>query len=209
MELGGGAGALRQVGERGGEAGERLAGTVGYPLPDVELRITDNDGQAVSAGVTGNIEIRGPNVFRGYWGMPDKTAQEFRADGFFITGDVGALTVDGRLSISGRTRDLIISGGYNVYPKEVESEIDGLPGVVESAVIGVPHPDLGEGVTAVVVCAGEQLVDEAAIQRRLKERLAGYKLPKRVIFVADLPRNAMGKVQKNLLREQYAGLYGV
>ena len=188
--------------------GDRIPGTVGFALPGVDLRITEPEsGAEIPQGETGMIEVKGPNVFKGYWRNPEKTRAEFRPDGFFITGDLGMIDARGYVHILGRGKDLIISGGFNVYPKEIESEIDGLPGVVESAVIGVPHPDLGEGVTAVVVCAGEQLVDEAAIQRRLKERLAGYKLPKRVIFVADLPRNAMGKVQKNLLRESCKDLY--
>ena len=188
--------------------GDRIPGTVGFALPGVDLRITEPEsGAEIPQGETGMIEVKGPNVFKGYWRNPEKTRAEFRPDGFFITGDLGMIDARGYVHILGRGKDLIISGGFNVYPKEVESEIDDLPGVVESAVIGVPHPDLGEGVTAVVVCAGEQLVDEAAIQRRLKERLAGYKLPKRVIFVADLPRNAMGKVQKNLLRESCKDLY--
>jgi malonyl-CoA/methylmalonyl-CoA synthetase len=188
--------------------GDRIPGTVGFPLPGVALRITDPESAAeLPLGETGMIEVQGPNVFKGYWRNPEKTRAEFRPDGFFITGDLGMIDARGYVHILGRGKDLIISGGFNVYPKEVESEIDSLPGVVESAVIGVPHPDLGEGVTAVVVCAGEGAIEEADIQRRLKERLAGYKLPKRVVFVADLPRNAMGKVQKNLLRESCKDLY--
>ena len=188
--------------------GDRIPGTVGFPLPGVELRIADPEsGTELPLGETGMIEVRGPNVFAGYWRNPEKTRAEFRPDGFFITGDLGMIDARGYVHILGRGKDLIISGGFNVYPKEVESEIDSLPGVVESAVIGVPHPDLGEGVTAVVVCMGKGAIDEVEIQRRLKARLAGYKLPKRVVFVADLPRNAMGKVQKNLLRESCKGLY--
>ncbi|MCR5876498.1 AMP-binding protein [Phenylobacterium sp. J426] len=175
--------------------GERLAGSVGYPLPGVELRI----GGAEETGV---IEIRGPSVFGGYWRMPEKTAQDFTDDGFFVTGDVGRRDADGRVWISGRAKDLIISGGYNVYPKEVELVLDELAGVVESAVIGVPHADFGEAVVAVVQGQG----DEAAIIAAARRQLAAYKAPKRVLFVAELPRNAMGKVQKNLLRERYAGL---
>ena len=177
--------------------GERTPGSVGYPLPGVDLRI----GGAEETGV---IEIRGPSVFSGYWRMPEKTAEEFTADGYFITGDVGRRDPDGRLWISGRAKDLIISGGYNVYPKEVELILDELPGVRESAVIGVPHPDFGEGVVAVVEGGG----DEADLVRALRTRLAPYKTPKRVMFVDALPRNAMGKVQKNRLRETYAGLFG-
>ena len=188
--------------------GERIPGTVGFPLPGVALRISEpEDGRELPRGETGMIEVRGPNVFKGYWRNPEKTRAEFRPDGFFITGDLGKIDERGYVHILGRGKDLIISGGYNVYPKEVESEIDRLPGVMESAVIGVTHPDLGEGVTAVVVRTGEETIDEATIQRRLKERLAGYKQPKRVVFVADLPRNSMGKVQKNLLRESCKDLY--
>ena len=173
--------------------GERIAGSVGYPLPGVELRIGGGDV----------IQIRGPSVFSGYWRMPEKTAEEFTADGWFITGDVGRQDGDGRVWISGRAKDLIISGGYNVYPKEIELVVDELPGVVESAVIGVPHPDFGEGVVAVVMGEGE----EAAIIAEARRRLAAYKAPKRVVFVDDLPRNAMGKVQKNLLRDRFKDLF--
>ena len=172
--------------------GERLAGSVGYPLPGVELRIAGGD--------TGVIEIRGPSVFQGYWQMPEKTAEEFTQDGFFITGDVGRQDPDGRVWISGRAKDLIISGGFNVYPKEIELLLDEVEGVAESAVIGVPHPDFGEAVVAVVIGTGE----EAALIATARERLAAFKTPKRVFFVEELPRNAMGKVQKNLLRERYA-----
>jgi malonyl-CoA/methylmalonyl-CoA synthetase len=178
--------------------GERIAGSVGYPLPGVELRVGGGEE-------TGVIEIRGPSVFSGYWRMPEKTAEEFTADGFFITGDVGRRDAHGRVWISGRAKDLIISGGYNVYPKEVELVLDEMEGVIESAVIGVPHPDLGEGVVAVVQGEG----DEAAMTARARLSLAAYKAPKRIVFVDELPRNAMGKVQKNLLRERYAGLFAV
>jgi malonyl-CoA/methylmalonyl-CoA synthetase len=189
--------------------GERIAGTVGFPQPGVELRIADADsGRVLAPGEIGVIEVRGPNVFAGYWRMPEKTAAEFRTDGFFITGDVGKVDAQGYVHIVGRAKDLIITGGFNVYPKEVESEIDALPGVVESAVIGCPHPDFGEGVTAVVVMRKGEPADEKAIIRHLEDKLARFKLPKRVIFVDDLPRNSMGKVQKNVLREQNAGLYG-
>ncbi|WP_304171564.1 AMP-binding protein [Phenylobacterium aquaticum] len=177
--------------------GERIAGSVGYPLPGVELRI--GGGEA-----TGVIEIRGPSVFGGYWRMPEKTAEEFTADGFFITGDVGRQDPDGRVWISGRAKDLIISGGYNVYPKEVELVLDEMAGVTESAVVGVPHPDFGEAVVAVVIGQG----DEAAMIAAAREQLAAFKTPKRVFFVDDLPRNAMGKVQKNLLRERFGGTFG-
>ncbi len=188
--------------------GERIAGTVGPPLADVELRVVEPEsGVAVAEGEIGMIEVRGPNVFAGYWRMPEKTEAEFRADGFFITGDLGRIEEHGYVQIIGRGKDLIISGGFNVYPKEVESEIDALPGVVESAVIGVPHPDFGEGVTAVVVARPGAALDQNAILASLADRLAGYKRPKQVIFVPELPRNTMGKVQKAQLREQYAGLY--
>ncbi len=188
--------------------GERIPGTVGFPLPGVELRVADpGSGRKLGPGETGVIEVKGPNVFKGYWRNPEKTRAEFRSDGFFITGDLGRIDERGYVHILGRNKDLIISGGYNVYPKEVESEIDRLPGVVESAVIGVPHPDLGEGVTAVVVRSEDGTIEEPAIQRLLKDRLAGYKLPKRVVFLPELPRNAMGKVQKSLLRENFKNLY--
>jgi malonyl-CoA/methylmalonyl-CoA synthetase len=153
------------------------------------------------------IEVRGPNVCRGYWRMPEKTAAEFRQDGFFITGDVGRFDGNGYLFIVGRAKDLIISGGYNVYPVEVETELDALTGVAESAVIGVPHPDFGEGVTAVIVARAGATLDETALRAALEQRLANYKLPKRIVFVSEMPRNAMGKVQKAQLREHYRDLY--
>jgi len=188
--------------------GPRVAGTVGPPLPDVALRITDPDtGAPLSQGEIGMIEVKGPNVFAGYWNMPEKTAAEFRPGGWFITGDLGKIDADGYVQIVGRGKDLIISGGLNVYPKEVEAEIDALPGVVESAVIGLPHPDLGEGVTAVVATGGSSDLTEAAVLAALSDRLARFKQPRKVIFVDDLPRNAMGKVQKALLRDQHSGLY--
>jgi malonyl-CoA/methylmalonyl-CoA synthetase len=176
--------------------GARLPGSVGYPLPGVELRIAGGDD-------TGVIEIRGPSVFSGYWRMPEKTVEEFTADGFFITGDVGRRDPDGRVWISGRAKDLIISGGYNVYPKEIELVLDELPGVTESAVVGVPHPDFGEGVVAVVIGKG----DEESMISEVRRQLAPYKSPKRIMFVTELPRNAMGKVQKNLLRDRYTDLF--
>jgi len=178
-------------------AGERIAGSVGYPLPGVDLRIGGGDE-------TGVIEIRGPSVFSGYWRMPEKTREEFTADGYFITGDVGRQDADGRVWISGRAKDLIISGGYNVYPKEIELVLDEMPGVIESAVIGLPHPDFGEGVAAIVIGAG----DEAVMIAACREKLAAFKTPKRIVFVDELPRNAMGKVQKNVLREMYQGMFG-
>ncbi|MBL8588673.1 MAG: malonyl-CoA synthase [Methylobacteriaceae bacterium] len=188
--------------------GDRVAGTVGFPLPDVALRIADPEsGRILPQGEIGVIEVRGPNVFSGYWRMPEKTASEFRPDGFFITGDLGRIDERGYVHIVGRAKDLIISGGFNVYPKEVESEIDALPGVVESAVFGVAHPDFGEGVTAVVVTVKGAALEEKQVIAALENRLAKFKLPKRVFIVDDLPRNAMGKVQKNLLRETHKHLY--
>ncbi|CDX13187.1 AMP-dependent synthetase and ligase [Mesorhizobium plurifarium] len=188
--------------------GERRAGTVGFPLPGVSLRVTDPEtAKPLAQGEIGMIEVRGPNVFAGYWRMPEKTKAEFRGDGFFITGDLGLIDADGYVHIVGRGKDLIISGGYNVYPKEIESEIDVLDGVAESAVIGVAHPDFGEGVTAVVVRKPESAISAADIAAAIAERLAKYKHPKQVIFVDELPRNTMGKVQKNVLRETYKDMY--
>ncbi len=188
--------------------GPRIAGAVGFPLPGVSLRIVDPaEGTPVPSGEVGMIEVAGPNVFKGYWRMPDKTAEEFTADGYFKTGDLGLVDERGYVHIVGRGKDLVITGGFNVYPKEVETEIDALPGIVESAVIGVPHPDLGEGVTAVVVCTPGTKLDEREISRALDGRLAKFKLPKRILFAEDLPRNAMGKVQKNVLRSTYQDLY--
>ena len=185
-------------------AGERRAGTVGLPLPGVSVRVTSEAGRPCAPGEVGGIEVKGPNVFPGYWRMPEKTAEEFTADGYFRTGDMGELASDGYLKIVGRSKDLIISGGLNVYPKEIEDRIDALPGVVETAVIGVPDADLGEAVTAVVVAAPGSSLTEASIIASLKADIAGFKVPKRVHFVTDLPRNAMGKVQKNVLRARYA-----
>ena len=190
--------------------GERVPGSVGPPLPGVEVRIADPaTGAPLPPGATGGIEVRGPNVFAGYWRQPERTRAEFRDGGWFITGDLGRIDERGYVWIVGRAKDLVISGGYNVYPKEVEEAIDALPGVGESAVIGVPHPDFGEGVTAVVVRAEHgPATDEATIIAALRERLAAYKIPKRVLFAAALPRNAMGKVQKAELRRAHAVLYG-
>jgi malonyl-CoA/methylmalonyl-CoA synthetase len=190
-------------------AGERVPGSVGPPLPGVEVRITDPKSGAVlrERGAVGMIEVRGPNVFRGYWRMPDKTAAELRSNGFFITGDLGRIDERGYLYIVGRIKDVVITGGYNVYPSEVERELNALPGVAESAVIGLPHPDFGEAVTAVVIAEGGAALDEASIRSTLELRLAKYKVPKRVMIAADLPRNAMGKIQKSALREQYSDLY--
>jgi len=184
--------------------GERRAGTVGFPLPGVDVRIVDEAGHDLPTGEKGAIQIKGDNVFRGYWRMPEKTREEFTEDGWFRTGDIGVFDASGYLSIVGRAKDLIITGGYNVYPKEIELVLDEMPGVAESAVIGVPHADFGEAVTAVIVPRANVRPDETEIIGVLKSRLAGYKVPKRVHFVDSLPRNAMGKVQKNLLRERFA-----
>ena len=183
--------------------GDRVGGTVGFALPGVQLRIRDDKGHPVRAGEIGGIEVKGPNVFKGYWRMPEKTAEEFTTDLFFKTGDVGWLDEAGRLTIVGRSKDLIISGGYNVYPAEVEGHVNELPGVAESAVVGVPHADFGEAVVAVVVPRPGAVLDPEAIAAALKSRIANFKVPKRVFVAAELPRNAMGKVQKNLLRDQY------
>ncbi|MGM0585523.1 MAG: malonate--CoA ligase [Pseudomonadota bacterium] len=188
--------------------GERRPGTVGFPLPGVEIIVTDPEtGEELPRGETGMLEVRGPNVFKGYWGMPEKTAEEKRETGFFITGDLAQIAEDGYVSIVGRAKDLVISGGYNVYPKEIESLIDEIEGVKESAVIGVPHPDFGEGVVAVVVPEREGALGEAEVQAALAGRIARYKQPKRIFVVAELPRNTMGKVQKNLLRDTYADVF--
>ena len=188
--------------------GERRAGTVGFPLPGVELRIVDAEsGVEVPQGAIGILEVRGPNVFKGYWRMPEKTAEEFREDGFFVTGDMARIDADGYVTIVGRAKDLVISGGYNVYPKEVEGEIDGLNGVAESAVIGVPHPDFGEGVVAIVVREPGGTLEAEEIQASLRDRLAKFKQPKAIFFMDELPRNTMGKVQKNALREKFDGVF--
>lgn len=186
--------------------GERLPGTVGFPLPGVSARVADGQGREVPRGTPGVLEIKGPNLFRGYWQRPSKTAQEMRPDGYFITGDVATMTGDGRVAIVGRTRDLIIAGGLNIYPREIELAIDAIPGVGESAVIGVPHPDLGEAVVAVVTRADPAL-DEAAVLAGVAD-LARFKQPRRIIFAETLPRNAMGKVQKAALRTTHQGLFG-
>ncbi|MFA6311496.1 MAG: malonyl-CoA synthase [Sterolibacterium sp.] len=186
--------------------GERRGGTVGFPLPGTLIRVVDDAGRAIPAGEIGNVLVQGDNVFCGYWGMPEKTREEFTADGYFKTGDMGSLDADGYLTISGRSKDLVISGGLNIYPKEIEEFIDALPGVAESAVIGLPHADFGEAVSAVVVRrkdAAAARLTEAGIIAALKGELAGFKIPKRIFFAEELPRNAMGKVQKNQLRECY------
>ena len=194
--------------------GERLAGTVGRALPGVQVRVVDDAGKPLATGEIGNVQVRGPNVFSGYWRMPEKTREEFTEDGWFKTGDVGRwggesagrTAPDDYLSIVGRSKDLIISGGYNVYPKEIETLIDDMPGVSESAVIGVPHPDFGEAVVAVVVPKDGASLDASAMQAELKSRIANFKVPKRVHIIDQLPRNTMGKVQKNVLRDTYKAL---
>lgn len=183
--------------------GARVCGTVGRPLPGVALRVVGDDGKPVAQGDIGGIQVKGPNVFAGYWNMPEKTAEEFTPDGFFKTGDVGHINVDGYVTIVGRSKDLIISGGYNVYPAEIEGYINNLPGVAESAVVGVPDPDFGEVGVAVVIAKPGAALNAQDILATLKATLANFKVPKRCYVVAELPRNAMGKVQKNLLREQY------
>jgi malonyl-CoA/methylmalonyl-CoA synthetase len=187
--------------------GQRVAGTVGFALPGVLVRIRSEKGMPLGAGEIGIIEVKGPNVFKGYWRMPEKTAEEFTPDLWFKTGDVGSMDEDGRVTIVGRAKDLIISGGYNVYPAEVEGYINEMPGVAESAVVGVPHPDFGEGVIAVVVRKPGADLEPAAMIADLKSRIANFKVPKQLFVVDELPRNAMGKVQKNLLREQHHGLF--
>jgi len=167
----------------------------------------DDTGKPLPVGEIGNIQVRGPNVFKGYWRMPEKTAEEFTADGWFKTGDVGTVDARDYVSIVGRSKDLIISGGYNVYPAEIEGYINELPGVAESALVGVPHPDFGEVGVAVVIAKPGATIDGAAILAHLKRQLANFKIPKQCFVAAELPRNTMGKVQKNLLREQYKGLF--
>jgi malonyl-CoA/methylmalonyl-CoA synthetase len=189
----------------------RLAGTVGYALPGITVRISDPDGKVLPAGEIGVIEVKGPNVFVGYWRNPEKTKAEFRPDGYFITGDLGVMETDGRVSIVGRAKDLIITGGLNVYPKEVEDELNALPGVAEAAVVGIPHPDFGEGVVAVLARAagsqGGRIGSESDMIETLAGRLAKFKCPKRILVVDELPRNAMGKVQKTELRARYGGIF--
>lgn len=188
--------------------GDRRAGTVGLPLPGVEVKITDaNTGETLPQGDIGQIEVRGPNVFMGYWKMPEKTAEELREDGFFITGDLGQIDVDGYVQIVGRNKDLIISGGYNIYPKEIELLLDEEDGVLESAVIGVPHPDFGETVVGIIVANGDGVPDIAAILANIGGSLARFKQPRKLIILPELPRNAMGKVQKKQLRDQFGGLF--
>jgi malonyl-CoA/methylmalonyl-CoA synthetase len=192
---------------RHGGQSERRGGTVGFVLPGIELRVVDDANHPVPVGEIGGIQVRGPNVFKGYWRMPEKTAEEFTAEGFFKTGDVGRVDDRGYVSIVGRSKDLIISGGYNVYPAEIESCINEMAGVAESAVVGVPHPDFGEVGVAVVTTKPGAAVDPDAVVSALKARLANFKIPKRCFVVDELPRNTMGKVQKNLLREQHKALF--
>ncbi len=192
---------------RWGGQSERRAGTVGMPLPGVSVRVADAQDQVLAVGEVGGIQVRGPNVFAGYWRMPDKTAEEFTSDGFFRTGDVGLQDERGYVRIVGRSKDLIISGGYNVYPAEVEDAINALPGVAESAVIGVPHPDFGEVGVALVIARPGSKPDPVGVLQSLKGSLANFKVPKRCLLVDELPRNAMGKVQKNLLRQQHQALF--
>jgi malonyl-CoA/methylmalonyl-CoA synthetase len=192
---------------RHGGATERRGGTVGFALPGVDLRVVDEAGQPVAPCEVGGLQVRGPNVFKGYWRMPEKTAEEFTADGFFKTGDVGQMGADGYVTIVGRSKDLIISGGYNVYPAEIEGQINEMPGVAESAVVGAPHPDFGEVGVAVVIAKPGATVQPDQVIASLKARLANFKIPKRCVIVSELPRNTMGKVQKNLLREQYKDMF--
>ena len=189
------------------QGGERRGGTVGFALPGVALRVQDEGDQILPAGEIGGIQVKGPNVFQGYWRMPEKTAEEFTADGYFKTGDVGKVGEDGYITIVGRSKDLIISGGYNVYPAEIEGYINDMPGVAESALVGVPHPDFGEAGVAVVIAKPGASLDAAQILAELKAKLANFKIPKQCFVVNELPRNTMGKVQKNLLREQYKTLF--
>ena len=185
----------------------RRGGTVGLALPGVGVRVHDDKGRPLAAEEIGGIEVKGPNVFKGYWRMPEKTADEFTTDLWFKTGDVGKIDTDGYVTIVGRSKDLIISGGYNVYPAEVEGSINDMPGVAESAVIGVPHPDFGEAVVAVITPKAGASVDGAGVVALLKKQIANFKVPKRIFVVPELPRNSMGKVQKNLLRDRHKGLF--
>ncbi|MBD8050898.1 malonate--CoA ligase [Limnohabitans radicicola] len=193
--------------KRYGKQTERRGGTVGFPLPGVSLRVRGDDGKDLPVGEIGGIQVKGPNVFKGYWRMPEKTAEEFTSDGYFKTGDVGKVDERGYVTIVGRSKDLIISGGYNVYPAEIEGYINEMAGVAESALVGVPHPDFGEvGVAVVIAKPGANLKPDAIVAD-LKSKLANFKIPKRCFVVPELPRNTMGKVQKNLLRDQYKGLF--
>tara|TARA_B100000530_G_scaffold169_2_gene143 strand:+ start:107 stop:946 length:840 start_codon:yes stop_codon:yes gene_type:complete len=184
--------------------GNRKPGTVGLPLEDVQVRVVDEENNLLSQGEIGNLQIKGPNVFKGYWEMPEKTKEDFSKDGFFNTGDKGLIDEGGYVSIIGRSKDMIISGGLNVYPKEIESLIDKIEGVLESAVIGLSDEDLGEKVVAVIVSEESKTLDEKKVISEIKDQLAGFKAPKEVKFIDQLPRNAMGKVQKNILRETFS-----
>jgi malonyl-CoA/methylmalonyl-CoA synthetase len=197
----------RYIGISGQPESERRGGTVGFPLPGVSLRVVDEQGAPQPLGEIGGIQVKGPNVFSGYWRMPEKTAEEFTADLWFKTGDVGRVDERGYVTIVGRSKDLIISGGYNVYPAEVEGFINELPGVAECAVVGVPHPDFGEVGVAVVIAKSGATPDPHAILASLKASVANFKVPKQCVVASELPRNAMGKVQKNVLREQYLALF--
>ena len=190
------------------QGGERRGGTVGFALPGVDVRVQGSDNQPLAVGEIGGLQVKGPNIFKGYWRMPEKTAEEFTADGYFKTGDVGKVDEEGYITIVGRSKDLIISGGYNVYPAEIEGYINDMPGVAESALVGVPHPDFGEVGVAVVVAKAGASLDAGQLIAGLKSKLANFKIPKQCFVVAELPRNTMGKVQKNLLRDQYKGLFG-
>lgn len=187
--------------------GDRVSGTVGFALPGVAARVCDDDGAEVQRGAPGVLEIAGPNLFQGYWKKPGKTAEEMRPDGYFVTGDIATMDAEGRVAIVGRAKDLIIAGGLNIYPKEIELALDAVPGVLETVVIGVPHPDLGEAVVAIIVREGPKL-DEATVLATIAADLARFKQPRRVIFADALPRNAMGKVQKTKLRTEHDGLFG-
>ena len=187
--------------------GERRGGTVGFPLPGVKLRVQDDDGKTLPIGEIGGIQVQGPNIFKGYWRMPEKTLEEFTFDSYFKTGDVGKIDSQGYITIVGRSKDLIISGGYNVYPAEIEGYINDMPGVAESALIGVPHPDFGEVGVAVLILKPDANLTPEVVLKVLKAKLANFKIPKRCFVLQELPRNTMGKVQKNVLREQYKGLF--
>ena len=184
--------------------GERRAGTVGFPLPGTHVRVVGTNGETLPTGEVGDLQVRGANVFSGYWNMPEKTAEDFTSDGYFITGDKGQIDADGYVAIVGRAKDMVISGGLNVYPKEIELIIDQIRGVLESAVIGLPHPDFGEAVAAVVVPEPGAEISAEAVIAHVKAHAANFKVPKQVFIAEQLPRNAMGKVQKNVLREQHS-----
>ena len=191
------------------QGGERRGGTVGFALPGVDLRVQGDDDKPLATGEIGGIQVKGPNVFKGYWRMPEKTAEEFTSDGYFKTGDIGKIDDRGYITIVGRSKDLIISGGYNVYPAEIEGYINDMPGVAESALVGVPHPDFGEVGVAVVVAKAGAMLDAGEVVAALKSKLANFKIPKQCFVVKELPRNTMGKVQKNLLRDQHKGLFAL